>query len=285
MVTKFLNISTDTTLSENSNTLVPSQKAVKSFIASKSIHLNFLQSTVPTTYAEGNLWLNTSDCKVYTARSSSTWDSGVLAQVDQFFTYLDLLYYYDGTSIKSYSVLSITEQRAGAQVKEWLGTRAQYEALGGVYEPNTKYEVIESGVDYALLASQTQFNNSSSTTAATPYQVNQALGNYLPKSGGNLNASAVLRLTNANNEVTELAFNTSGQLTISTGLYVTNALDVNSIIVRAGTIYKTNTSGATAIWSDTTLTTSNFTGVTGYDSSKTQVLKHVNGTLQWVDEV
>ena len=260
MVTKFLNVSTDERLSANSNTLVPSQKAVRNFIASKAIQLDFIQSVAPTTYTTGQKWLNTSDNKLYTAVSSSSWGTGVSVETDQFFTYLDLLYYFDGTSIKSYSTETITEQRDGAQLKTWLGTRAQYQALGGVYDSDTVYQVVEAGSDYAILATQTEFNNGSTTRAATPYQVKQyTAGAYLPLTGGNLSASAVLRLTNSNNQVTELAYNTSGYLTVSTGLYVTNTADVNSVVVRGGNIYKTSSSsGVTAVWSDSLATTSAF---------------------------
>lgn len=260
MVTKFLNVSTDAQLSENSNILVPSQKAVRNFIASKAIQLDFIQSVAPTTYTTGQKWLNTSDNKLYTAVSSSDWGTGVSVETDQFFTYEDLLYYFDGTSVKSYSTQTITEQRVGAQLKTWLGTRAQYNALGGVYDSYTVYQVVESGSDYAILATQAEFNDGSTTRAATPYQVKQySAGAYLPLTGGNLSAGAVLRLTNSNNQVTELAYNTSGYLTVSTGLFVTNAADVNSVVVRGGTIYKTSTtSGVTAVWTDTLATTSAF---------------------------
>lgn len=260
MVTKFLNVSTDERLSANSNTLVPSQKAVRNFIASKAIQLDFIQSVAPTTYTTGQKWLNTSDNKLYTAVSSSDWGTGVSVETDQFFTYLDLLYYFDGTSVKSYSTETITEQRAGAQLKTWLGTRAQYNDLGGVYDSDTVYQVVESGSDYAILATQSEFNDGSTTRAATPYQVKQySAGAYLPLTGGNLSAGAVLRLTNTNNQVTELAYNTSGYLTVSTGLFVTNTADVNAVVVRGGTIYKTSsTSGVTAVWTDTLATTQAF---------------------------
>lgn len=275
MTTRFLNISTDSTLAENSNILVPSQRAVRNFIASKSIQLNYLQETAPISYVIDEKWLNTSDNKLYTATSSSTWDAGVSIVEDQFFTFNDLLYYFDGSSIKEYSTQTITEQRAGTHLKTWLGTRAQYNALTS-YDPTTLYQVVESNIDYAKLATQTEFNNSSNTVASTPYQVNQALGNYLSKvDGGVIAASKILGLTNANNEVSQLAFNTSGQLTISSGLYVTNAADVNSLVVRAGTIYKVNTSGATAIWSDTYATSNSF-GVVKPDGVTTTV---ANGIL------
>ena len=268
MVTKFLNVSTDAQLSENSNTLVPSQKAVRNFIASKAIQLDFIQSVAPTTYTAGQKWLNTSDNKLYTAMSSSSWGTGVSVETDQFFTYLDLLYYFDGTSVKSYSTQTITEQRAGAQLKTWLGTRAQYQALGGVYDLDTVYQVIESDSDYAILATQSEFNDGSTTRAATPYQVKQySAGAYLPLTGGNLSAGAVLRLTNTNNQVTELAYNTSGYLTVSTGLHVTNTADVNAVVVRSGNIYKTSsTSGVTAVWTDTLASSSTF-GIVKVDGS------------------
>lgn len=260
MVTKFLNVSTDERLSANSNTLVPSQKAVRNFIASKAIQLDFIQSVVPTTYTTGQKWLNTSDNKLYTAVSSSDWGTGVSVETDQFFTYEDLLYYFDGTNVKSYSTQTITEQRVGAQLKTWLGTRSQYNALGGIYDSDTVYQVVESGSDYAILATQAEFNDGSTTRAATPYQVKQYnAGAYLPLTGGNLSAGAVLRLTNSNNQVTELAYNTSGYLTVSTGLFVTNTADVNAVVVRGGNIYKTSsTSGVTAVWTDTLATTSAF---------------------------
>ena len=172
MVTKFLNVSTDPTLSTNSNILVPSEKAVRAFIASKAIQLDFLQSTEPTTFSTGQKWLNTSTNLLYTATSSSAWDSGVSVATDQFFTYLDLLYYFDGATINSYSSLSITEINQNRQVRRWLGTRAEYNALT-TKDPSVMYEVIEDSIDYALLASQEQFNNGENTVAATPYQVLQ----------------------------------------------------------------------------------------------------------------
>ena len=265
MATRFYNISIDENLSENSNTLVPSQKAVRNFIASKAIQLDFLQATAPITYVAGQKWLDTTNQLLYTAISSSSWGTGKSIEVDQFFTFKDLLYYYDGTSINSYSTLSITEQNQGIEVKQWYGTRQEYQALSSI-DPTTVYNVIENNIDYAFLATQTEFNNSSNTTAATPYQVNQELGNYLPKSGGNLDASAVLRLTNANNEVSTLAFNTSGQLTISTSLNVNNDLSTNSLVVRSGNIYKINTSGAKAIWNNDYATTTS-AGVVKVDGS------------------
>lgn len=253
MATKFLNVSTDETLSQNSNILVPSQRAVKNFIASRSVHLNFLQPTAPEEYVEGNIWLNTTNYRIYTATSSSTWNSGIPAEVDQFFLFNTVLYYYNGASIQSYSVFTVTEQNEGKHMKLWVGTTQQFEDLDSdEYDPSTTiYKLTDAAPAGGVsLATQTQFDNSSQTTAATPYQVNQKVGNYLSLSGGNLDAGAVLRLTNTNNEVTSLAFNTSGQLTISSKLYVNNETSVASLICRTGNIYKTNTSGATVLWSD-----------------------------------
>lgn len=252
MVTKFFNISTDGTLSENSNILVPSQKAVRNFIASKSIQLDYMQSSQPSTATNGNKWLNTSNNLLYTY--NNTWDAGILIEKDQFFTFNDLLYYYDGSEIKNYSILTITEQNHGNEIKLWVGTREEYNDLDSdEIDPNTIYRISDESEVYAVLATQTQFNNNSQITAATPYQVNQKFGNYLPLSGGNLDAGAILRLTNTNSEVTALAFNTSGQLTISSNIYGASQLDINSIVVRSGNIYKTNTSGATALWSDSNI--------------------------------
>ena len=253
MVTKFLNVSTDPTLSANSNILVPSEKAVRAFIASKAIQLDFLQSTEPTTFSIGQKWLNTSTNLLYTATSSSAWDSGVSVATDQFFTYLDLLYYFDGTTINSYSSLSITEINQNRQVRRWLGTRAEYNALT-TKDPSVMYEVIEDSVDYALLASQEQFNNGENTVAATPYQVQQILGNYLSLvNGGNLAAGKTIGLANTNNEVSTLGYNTNGYITASNKLYVTGETSVNSLVARGGNIYKGSTSGATVLWSDSTI--------------------------------
>lgn len=253
MVTKFLNVSTDPTLSTNSNTLVPSEKAVRAFIASKAIQLDFLQSTEPTTFSTGQKWLNTSTNLLYTAESNASWGTGVYVDTDQFFTYLDLLYYFDGTTINSYSSLSITEINQNRQIRRWLGTRAEYNALT-TKDPSVMYEVIEESIDYALLASQEQFNNGENTVAATPYQILQELGNYLSLvNGGNLAAGKTIGLTNTNNEVSTLGYNTSGYITASNKLYVTGETSVNSLVARGGNIYKGSTSGATVLWSDSSI--------------------------------
>lgn len=255
MVTKFFNVSIDPTLSTNSNILVPSEKAVRSFIASKSIQLDFLQSSAPTTYTTGQKWLNTSDKKVYTAISNSNWGTGSNISVDQFFTFEGLLYYFDGTNINEYSTSTITEYNSGNKIKMWVGTREEYDLIT-TKDPDTLYQVEENSVDFALLATQSQFNNADNTVAATPYQVIQKLGNYLALSGGNLNASAILGFTNANNEVSTLAYDVNGYLNVSNKLYVTYETSTNSLVVRSGNVYKTNTSGATVVWSDSYATTS-----------------------------
>lgn len=255
MATKFFNVSTDPTLSANSNILVPSEKAVRSFIASKSIQLDFLQSSAPTTYTTGQKWLNTSDKKVYTAVSNSSWGTGSSISVDQFFTFEDSLYYFDGTNINEYSTSTITEHNSGNKIKMWVGTRAEYDLIT-TKDPDTLYQVEENGMDFALLATQTQFNNADNTVAATPYQVIQKLGNYLALSGGNLSANAILGFTNANNEVSTLAYDVNGYLNVSNKLYVTYETSTNSLVVRSGNVYKTNTLGATVVWSDSYATTS-----------------------------
>lgn len=250
MVTRFLNISTDQTLSDNSDIQAVSQKAIKAYIAGKVVQLNYLQTTTPTGYSIGQKWLNPDTKLLYTAVSSSSWGTGVTLQNDQFFTFDDLLYYYSGSELRSYSSLTLTEQNEGRQVKIWLGTRAQYNALTEYDLTNTLYYVIEDSLDFATLATQTQFDNGDATVAATPYQIQQTLGNYLSLKGGNLNAGAILRLTNASGGVSALSYGTDGNLSVSTGLYVTNTTSTNSAIIRSGNLYKVNTSGATALWSD-----------------------------------
>jgi len=254
MTTKFFNISTDPTLSNNSNILVPSEKAVRSFIASKSIHLDFLQSSAPSEFSTGQNWLNTTDNKLYVATSNSSWNDGTLIQEDQFFTYKDFLYYFDGLYVKPYSTITITEQNKEVQLKTWLGTKEEYDALNGVYDENTIYQVVESGVDYAKLATQTEFNNGSNLVASTPYQIKQELGNYLSlTTGGTLNAGKTLGLTNTNNQVSTISYNNNGQLSLSNSLYVSNETNTNSLVARSGNIYKINTSGATVLWSDSNI--------------------------------
>lgn len=256
MVTKFLNISTDSKLSNNSNILVPSEKAVRAFVASKAIQVDFVQQIEPETHTPNQKWLNTSDNKLYTAISSSDWGSGESVEKDQFFTYQDLLYYFDGTSIHSYSSLTITETNSDSQIKFWVGTREQY-SLINPKDTSTLYYVIENLSDYAVLATQEQFDLNSNDFAATPYQVKQVLGNYLSLTkGGILAAGKTIGLTNTNNQTSTLSYDNNGYIIASNKFNVTNEASVGSLVVRSGNVYKTNTSGATIVWSDGYATTS-----------------------------
>ena len=247
---KRLNLDIDKNLTANSNILAPSQQALKYYIDQKRVLLNYLQETEPTSFSVGEKWLNTSSNKIFTALSSSTWDNGIDLELGQIYSFNNLLYHWDGENLLIYSSGSITETHNNTEVKTWVGTQSEYDAIA-TKDPTTEYVITDaySNLDI-ILANQTEFNNSSTTKAATPYQVNQKIGNYLPLAGGNLNAGAILRLTNTNNEVTPLAFNTSGYLTVGSKLYVNTETNTNTVVVRSGNIYKVNTSGATAIWSD-----------------------------------
>lgn len=247
---KRLNLSTDKNLTENSNVLAPSQQALKYYIDQKQIVLDYLQDTAPSSFTVGQKWLNSSSNKIFTATSNSAWDSGTDLELGQIYSFNNLLYHFNGESVQSYSAGSIKETNSGNDIKTWVGTQQEYDLIT-TKDPNTEYIITDaySSLD-VILATQQEFNNSSTTKAATPYQVNQKIGNYLPLAGGNLNAGAILRLTNTNNEVTPLAFNTSGYLTVGSKLYVDTETNTNNLVVRSGNIYKVNTSGATALWSD-----------------------------------
>lgn len=247
---KRLNLSTDKNLTENSNILAPSQQALKYYIDQKQIVLDYLQDTAPSSFTVGQKWLNSSSNKIFTATSNSAWDSGTDLELGQIYSFNNLLYRFNGESVQSYSAGSIKETNSGNDIKTWVGTQQEYDLIT-TKDPNTEYIITDaySSLD-VILATQQEFNNSSTAKAATPYQVNQKIGNYLPLAGGNLNAGAILRLTNTNNEVTPLAFNTSGYLTVGSKLYVDTETNTNSLVVRSGNIYKVNTSGATALWSD-----------------------------------
>lgn len=247
---KRLNLDIDKNLTANSNILASSQQALKYYIDQKRVLLNYLQATEPTSFSVGEKWLNTSSNKIFTALSSSTWDNGINLELGQIYSFNNLLYHWDGENLLIYSSGSITETNNNTEVKTWVGTQSEYDSIV-TKDPATEYIITDaySSLD-VILATQTEFNNSSTTKAATPYQVNQKIGNYLPLAGGNLNAGAILRLTNTNNEVTPLAFNTSGYLTVGSKLYVDTETNTNNLVVRSGNIYKVNTSGATALWSD-----------------------------------
>lgn len=252
----FLNLNLDKTLSGNSNTTISSQKALKSYIDAKRILLNFLQDQPPTTYNAGDKWLNTSTKKLYIATSSSNWGNPIDLNIDQVYSFENLFYHYDGTDILNYSTESITEQNNNYEIKTWFGTQNEYDALDN-YDANTLYNIVDNAsILSSLLATQTEFNNSVSNKAATPYQVNQALGNYLPLAGGNLDAGAVLRLTNTNNGVITLAYNTSNYLTMSNNLSVSGNITTNSLIASTGNIYNGSATGPKVIWNNNYATSS-----------------------------
>lgn len=247
---KRLNLNTDKNLTENSNILASSQQALKYYIDQKRVLLNYLQATEPTSFSINEKWLNTSSNKIFTALSSSTWDNGIDLESGQIYSFNNLLYHWDGENLLIYSSGSITETNNNTEVKTWVGTQSEYDAIV-TKDPTTEYSITDaySNLDI-VLATQVEFNNSSTTKAATPYQVNQKMGNYLPLAGGNLNAGAILRLTNTNNEVTPLAFDISGYLTVGSKLYVNTETNTNTLVVRSGNIYKIDTSGDTVVWSN-----------------------------------
>lgn len=247
---KRLNLDIDKNLTANSNILASSQQALKYYIDQKRVLLNYLQATEPTSFYVGEKWLNTSSNKIFTALSSSTWDNGIDLESGQIYSFNNLLYHWNGENLLIYSSGSVTETHNNTEIKTWVGTQSEYDAIV-TKDPTTEYSITDaySNLDI-ILATQTEFNNSSTTKAATPYQVNQKIGNYLPLAGGNLNAGAILRLTNTNNEVTPLAFNTSGYLTVGSKLYVNTETNTNSLIVRSGNVYKSDLSGDTVVWSN-----------------------------------
>lgn len=248
---EYLNLNLDKNLTLNSNTTISSQKALKSYIDAKRINLDFLQASAPSEFSIGDKWLNTTDKKVYTATSSSTWDSGVALTDGQIYSFENLLYHYDGTNILIYSTETITEQNNRNEIKSWFGTQNEYDALSEIDDNTTYYIVDNASVVSTLLATQQEFNNSVQNKAATPYQVNQKLGNYLPLAGGNLDANAVLRLTNSNNGTVTLAYNTNNYLTVSSNLSVNGTTSTNSLIATSGNIYNGSISGDTVVWSNT----------------------------------
>ena len=248
---EYLNLNLDKNLTLNSNTTISSQKALKSYIDAKRINLDFLQASAPSEFSIGDKWLNTTDKKLYTATSSSTWDSGVSLTDGQIYSFENLLYHYDGTNILIYSTETITEQNNRNEIKSWFGTQNEYDALSEIDDNTTYYIVDNASVVSTLLATQQEFNNSVQNKAATPYQVNQKLGNYLPLAGGNLDANAVLRLTNSNNGTVTLAYNTSNYLTVSSNLSVNGTTSTNSLIATSGNIYNGSISGDTVVWSNT----------------------------------
>lgn len=273
---EYLNLDLDKNLTLDSNTTISSQKALKSYIDAKRINLDFLQATAPSEFSTGDKWLNTTDKKLYTATSSSAWDSGVALTDGQIYSFENLLYHYDGTNILIYSTESITEQNNRNEIKSWFGTQNEYDALNN-YDANTNYYIVDNAsVISTLLATQQEFNNSAQDKAATPYQVNQKLGNYLPLAGGNLDAGAVLRLTNSNNGTVTLAYNTSNYLTVDNNLSVNGTISTNSLIATSGNIYNGSISGPKVIWNNS-FATSSIAGIVKPDGTTTSV--DANGVI------
>ena len=87
---KRLNLSIDKNLTDNSNILASSQQALKYYIDEKRLLIKYMQSTEPTGYSVGDKWLNTSSNKVFTALSSSTWDSGKDLELGQIYSFNNL---------------------------------------------------------------------------------------------------------------------------------------------------------------------------------------------------
>lgn len=248
---KNLNLNLNKKLSENSNTVLSSQRALKSYIDDKRIILDFLQDTTPTTFIAGNKWLNTSNLKLYIATSSSAWDSGTNITTGEIYSFNNLLYYYDGTNLVIYSTKSIVDMNSGNETKVWFGTQNEYDNLSS-YDPNTTYNIIDNASTLStLLATQQEFNSSAQDKAATPYQVQNLIAGYLPLSGGTLNAGATLSFKNTNNGTNTLSFDTNNVLNITNNLTVSNNITANNIIATSGNIYKTSISGETVVWSNT----------------------------------
>lgn len=248
---KNLNLNLDKTLSSNSNIVLSSQRALKSYIDDKRILLDFLQDTTPTTYTTGNKWLNTSNFKLYIATSSSAWDNGTNISTGQIFSYDNLLYYYDGTNLLVYSTKSIVDVNSGDETKIWIGTQNEYDNLDS-YDPNTIYNITDNSQTLStLLATAQEYADEVQNKAATPYQVLQSLDGYFPKSGGTLNAGATLSFKNTNNGTNTLSFDNNNVLNITNNLSVSNNITANNIVATSGNIYKTSTSGDTVVWSST----------------------------------
>lgn len=254
---KNLNLNLDKTLASNSNIVISSQRALKSYIDDRRILLDFLQDTEPTTYSTDQKWLNTSNFTLYTAISSSTWDSGISITTGQIFSFDNLLYYYDGNNLLVYSTKSIIDLNGGAETKIWLGTQEEYDNLDN-YDPDTIYNIVDNAQTIStLLATAQEYASGAQNKAATAYQVQQSLTNYLLLSGGSFDAGAILRFTNTNSGTNSISYDNSNVLNISnnvavgTNLTVGSQLTANSIIATSGNIYKTNTSGETVVWSST----------------------------------
>ena len=252
---KHLNLNLNKTLSPDSNIVLSSQQAIKSYIDSKKVFVQFLQESTPTTFKAGDKWINTASNKLFIATNDTTWDSGSNLDITAIYSFGNLLYHYNGVDTKCYSTTSITEQNANKEIKEWFGTQDEYNAIE-IKDENTHYIIIDdASTSSSLLATQEEFNNSVTDKAATPKQVNEKIGNYLPLAGGNLDSGAVLRFTNANNQVSSMSLDENEYITMSDNLKVSGDINTNSLVSTTGNIYKGNSGGATNIWSDSFATT------------------------------
>ena len=140
---KRLNLSIDKNLTDNSNILASSQQALKYYIDEKRLLIKYMQSTEPTGYSVGDKWLNTSSNKVFTALSSSTWDSGKDLELGQIYSFNNLLFHWNGETLQNYSTESIIEQRQGNELKLWVGTQDQYDAIT-TKDSNTRYVITDA---------------------------------------------------------------------------------------------------------------------------------------------
>ena len=252
---KHLNLNLSKTLSPDSNIVLSSQQAIKSYIDSKKVFVQFLQESAPTTFKTGDKWVNTASNKLFIATNDTTWDNGSNLDITAIYSFGNLLYHYNGTDTKCYSTTSITEQNANKEIKEWFGTQDEYNAIE-TKDENTHYIIIDdASTSSSLLATQEEFNNSVTDKAATPKQVNEKIGNYLPLAGGNLDKGAILRFTNTNNQVSSMSLDENKYITMSDNLKVSGDINTNSLVSATGNIYKGNSSGATNIWSDSFATT------------------------------
>ena len=247
---KHLNLNLNKTLSPNSNTVLSSQQAIKSYVDSKKVFVQFLQESTPTTFKTGDKWVNTASNKLFIATNDITWDSGSNLDTTAIYSFGNLLYHYNGVDTKCYSTTSITEQNANKEIKEWFGTQDEYNAIE-TKDENTHYIIIDdASTSSSLLATQEEFNASVTDKAATPKQVNEKIGNYLPLAGGNLDKGAILRFTNTNNQVSSMSLDENKYITMSDNLKVGGDINTNSLVSTTGNIYKGNSGGATNIWSD-----------------------------------
>lgn len=252
---KQLNLNLNKTLSPNSNIVLSSQQAIKSYVDSKKVFVQFLQESAPTTFKAGDKWINTASNKLFIATNDTTWDSGSNLDTTAIYSFGNLLYHYNGIDTKCYSTTSITEQNANKEIKEWFGTQDEYNTIE-TKDENTHYIIIDdTSTSSSLLATQEEFNNSVTDKAATPKQVNEKIGNYLPLAGGNLDKGAILRFTNTNNQVSSMSLDENKYITMSDNLKVNGDINANSLVSTTGNIYKGNSSGATNIWSDSFATT------------------------------